>query len=128
MSEARAETERKFICVSCPLGCGLTVSLDESGTVTKVEGNTCPRGASYARSEVSDPRRVFASTVRVRGGKLPVCPIRSKTPAPKGKLFEIAKEVAKLEVNAPVKIGQVLLHNPCGTDIDIVASRDLAAM
>ncbi|MBQ4469467.1 MAG: DUF1667 domain-containing protein [Synergistaceae bacterium] len=120
--------ERKFICVSCPLGCGLTVSLNDSGEVVKVEGNTCPRGESYARSEVKDPRRVFASTVRVKGGKLPVCPIRSKTPAPKGKLFEIAEEVAKLEVNAPLKIGQVLIHNVCGTDVDIVASRDLAAV
>lgn len=120
--------ERKFICVSCPLGCGLTVSLDDAGEVTKVEGNTCPRGASYARSEVKDPRRVFASTVRVKGGKLPVCPIRSKTPAPKGKLSEIAEAVARLNVEAPVSIGQVLIHNVCGTDVDIVASRDLAAV
>ncbi|MBQ7216741.1 MAG: DUF1667 domain-containing protein [Synergistaceae bacterium] len=120
--------ERKFICVSCPLGCGLTVSLDDAGEVVKVEGNTCPRGESYARSEVKDPRRVFASTVRVRGGKLPVCPVRSKTPAPKGKLFGIAEEVAKLEVDAPVRIGQVLIHGVCGTDVDIVASRDLAAV
>ena len=116
--------ERKFICVSCPLGCGLNVTLQD-GEVVKVTGNTCPRGAAYAKSEVSDPRRVFASTVRVKGGKLPVCPIRSKTPAPKGKLFEIAEEVAKLEINAPIKIGQVLIHNVCGTDVDIVASRDL---
>lgn len=120
--------ERKFICVSCPLGCGLTVTLDDSGEVKNVEGNSCPRGASYARSEVNDPRRVFASTVRVKGGKLPVCPVRSKTPAPKGKLFGIARAVAELEVEAPVKIGQVLIHNVCGTDVDIVASRDLAAL
>ena len=118
--------ERKFICVSCPLGCGLTVTLDDSGEVVNVEGNTCARGASYAKSEVKDPRRVFASTVRVKGGKLPVCPVRSKTPAPKGKLFGIAKAVAEIEPEAPIKIGQVLLHNVCGTDVDIVASRDLA--
>ena len=117
--------ERKFICVSCPLGCGLTVILDDKGEVASVTGNSCPRGAAYARTEVKDPRRVFASTVRVKGGKLPVCPVRSKTPAPKGKLKDIAKEVAKLNVKAPIKIGQVLIHNVCGTDVDIVASRDL---
>lgn len=116
--------ERKFICVSCPLGCGLNVTL-ENGEVVNVSGNTCPRGAAYAKTEVSDPRRVFASTVRVSGGKLPVCPIRSKTPAPKGKLKEIARAVAELKVNAPIKIGQVLIHNVCDTDVDIVASRDL---
>ena len=120
--------ERKFICVSCPLGCGLTVSLDDSGEVVNVEGNSCPRGASYAKSEVKDPRRVFASTVRVNGGKLPVCPIRSKTPAPKNKLMEISKAVAELNLKAPLTIGQVLIHNVCGTDVDIVASRDLEAV
>ena len=116
--------ERKFICVSCPLGCGLTVTL-EDGAIRDVEGNTCPRGKTYAEAEVSDPRRVFASTVRVKGGRLPVCPVRSKTPAPKDKLFDIAREVARLEAQAPLTIGQVLLPHVCGTDVDIVASRDL---
>ena len=120
--------ERKFICASCTIGCELGVTLNDSGEIVRVTGNSCPRGESYARSEVKDPRRLFASTVRVTGGKLPVCPIRSKTPAPKGKLLEIAEAVAKLDVKAPVKIGQVLIHNVCGTDVDIVASRDLAAM
>ena len=118
-------TEKKFICVSCPLGCGLNVILDDKGEVSYVSGNNCPRGAAYAKTEVKDPRRVFASTVRVIGGKLPVCPIRSKTPAPKGKLKEIARAVAELTVNAPVKIGQILIRNVCGTDVDIVACRDL---
>ena len=116
--------EKKFICVSCPLGCGLNVILKD-GEVASVTGNNCPRGAAYAKTEVSDPRRVFASTVRVKGGKLPVCPIRSKTPAPKGKLKEIARAVAELNVRAPIKIGQVLIHNVCGTDVDIVVCRDL---
>ena len=100
----------------------------EDGIVKKVEGNNCPRGEAYAKSEVNDPRRVFASTVKVKGGKLPVCPIRSKTPAPKEKLFDIAEAVAKLEINAPIKIGQILIHNVCDTDVDIVASRDLEAV
>ncbi len=124
MSEERNLVEKKIICVSCPLGCGLNVILS-NGEVASVTGNNCPRGFAYAKTEVKDPRRVFASTVRVEGGKLPVCPIRSKTPAPKGKLKEIAKAVAELNVRAPIKIGQVLIHNVCGTDVDIVASRDL---
>ena len=116
--------ERKFICVLCPLGCGLTVTLND-GEVVKVEGNSCQRGESYARSEVKDPRRVFTSTVRVNGGKLPVCPVRSNAPVPKEKLFDVAEAVAKIQVNAPIEIGQVLISDVCGTGADIVASRDL---
>ncbi len=118
--------ERKFICVSCPLGCDLNVIVDDDGEVASVTGNSCQRGMAYAKTEVKDPRRIFVSTVRVRGGRLPVCPVCSKTPAPKGKLKEIARAVAELNVKAPIKIGQVLIHNVCGTDVDIVASRDLS--
>ena len=118
--------ERKFICVSCPLGCGLTVTL-EGAEIVSVSGNTCPRGKAYAEAEVKAPCRVFASTVRVRGGRLPVCPVRSRTPAPKDRLPDIARAVAELEVEAPVSIGQTLIEHVCGTDVDIVACRDLAA-
>ncbi len=118
--------EKRIICVSCPLGCALTVTCD-GNAVRRVEGNTCPRGRSYAETEVRNPRRVFASTIRVRGGRLPVCPVRSQKPAPRDRLFDIARAVAALEVDAPIAIGQVLLPNVCGTDVDIVASRNLAA-
>ena len=121
-----SEEQKKIICVSCPLGCTLTVTC-EKGVVHEVEGNTCPRGRSYAEAEVRDPRRVFASTVRVRGGRLPVCPVRSREPAPRDRLFDIARAVAALDIDAPIAIGQVVLPNACGTGVDIVASRDLAA-
>ena len=42
--------QRELICINCPLGCPLTVSLQDS-EVVKVAGNTCPRGEAYARKE-----------------------------------------------------------------------------
>jgi CxxC motif-containing protein len=35
--------------------------------------------------------------------------------------------VAGLTVPAPVRIGQVILADACGTGVDIIASRDLEA-
>ena len=125
MKEASDMTEeRKSICVTCPVGCGLTVTM-EDGEIVSVEGNACPRGELYAKAEVADPRRVFASTVRARGAPLPVCPVRSAAPVPKGKLFDIAREVARVEVEAPISIGQTIVRDVCGTGVDIVASRDM---
>ena len=116
---------KKFLCVSCPVGCPLTVTLEE-GVISSIEGNTCPLGEKYGRSEVVNPVRTFTSTVRVEGGSLPVCPVRSKTPLPFSKVFDVAKEVAKLKVKLPIEIGQTLIENVCGTGIDIVASRHLS--
>ena len=46
--------EKNLICICCPLGCPLTVAL-ENGEVVSVTGNTCPRGAAYGRREVTNP-------------------------------------------------------------------------
>jgi CxxC motif-containing protein len=115
---------KKFLCVSCPVGCPLTVTL-EDGAILTIEGNTCPLGEKYARNEVINPVRTFTSTVRVDGGSLPVCPVRSRTPLPLSKVFDVAGVVAKLVVKPPIEVGQTLIENVCGTGSDIVASRPM---
>ena len=40
--------KREMICVSCPIGCALSVELDGDGKVLSVSGNTCKRGEKYA--------------------------------------------------------------------------------
>ncbi|MBL3593937.1 MAG: DUF1667 domain-containing protein [Synergistaceae bacterium] len=115
-----------MICVSCPVGCDLKVQA-RGKEVVSVEGHSCPRGVDFAKAEVANPTRVFATTVRVAGGKLPVCPVRSRQAVPKERLDDISREVARLTVPAPVTIGQIIVGDVCGTGVDIVATRDLAA-
>ena len=59
--------KRNLTCIRCPLGCQITVTL-ENGEVKDVTGNTCPRGDQYARKEVTNPTRVVTSIVKVEGG------------------------------------------------------------
>ena len=54
-------TERKLICVACPRGCPVTVTLDDNNEIVKVEGNTCPRGDTYARAEVRSEEHTYSS-------------------------------------------------------------------
>ena len=44
--------KRELICIGCPLGCMLTVEMND-GAVVSVTGNTCPRGKVYAEKEVT---------------------------------------------------------------------------
>ncbi len=115
-----------MICVNCPVGCDIRVIVS-NGEVVDVQGNSCPRALAFARKEIAHPERVFATTVRVEGGKLPVCPVRSRGPVPKSRVFDISREVARRTVQAPVQIGQVVIADVCGTGVDIVASRSLEA-
>ena len=112
--------KRELICIVCPRGCHLTV--DENLVVT---GNTCKRGEIYGRQEVTNPTRTLTSTVRIHHAELPLCPVKTKDPIPKGKLFAAMEEIDKVVLEAPVHIGDVVIADLAGTGIALVATRDM---
>lgn len=111
-------------CIGCPMGCPLVVEM-EDGKVLNVTGNTCPRGAAYGRKEVTDPTRIVTSTVRVRGGTLAMVSCKTRTDIPKGKIFDVARALKDVEVDAPVSIGQVLMENVAGTGVEVIATKNV---
>ena len=114
---------RELTCIGCPLGCTITVTMDGS-TVTAVTGNTCPRGDAYARKEVTNPTRIVTSTVRVKGG---IYPMATASDIPKGRIFDCVNALKDVTVNAPLKIGDVVLSDVAGTGVDIIAARNVPA-
>lgn len=115
--------KRDLICVACPLGCPITVEYD--GTeVFSVTGNTCKRGDAYARTEVVNPTRSLATSVKVNGGVHPVVPVRSSQPVPKSMMFDCMKVINAASVDAPVRIGQVIIPNILDTGADIIATNN----
>ena len=117
--------ERRFFCVACPRGCALVVRV-QGGELADVTGHACPRGEVFAREELSCPGRIFSGTVAVRGGVLPVCPVRSRGKVPLARIGELARAVAEVTVEAPVVLGDLLARDVGGTGVDLVATRDLA--
>ena len=116
--------QRELTCIGCPLGCPLTVTL-ENGAVQSVQGNTCPRGDAYARKEVTAPTRIVTSTVRVSGGTLAMVSCKTRSDIPKGKIFDVVRALKDVEVPAPITIGQVLAENAAGTGVDIIATKNV---
>ena len=114
--------KKNLTCVACPLGCSITVELDDAGNILSVTGNTCKRGDAYARTEMTNPTRSLTSTVKVEGGAHPVVPVKSAAPVPKSMLFDCMKEINQITLQAPVKIGQVVIKNILGTGVDIVTT------
>jgi len=118
-----AETS-EIICVACPKGCALHIK-HEGEDVLEIVGAGCKRGKEYAICELTDPRRMVASTVKVHGGLHPLVPVYTRDAFPKPLIPELARKLREVEVPAPVKINQVLLKDALGTGIDIIASRDM---
>ena len=94
--------EQTITCINCPVGCRMTVTLSDSGDFVSVSGNTCPRGASYARQECTLPERMITAVIQA-----------------------VMTELGRLTVAAPVRMGQVVLPNVLQTGSDIIATRSL---
>jgi CxxC motif-containing protein len=118
------EELKKLICISCPQGCTLEVTV-EGKTVLKVNGESCKHGIEYAEQEITDPRRMIASTVRVKNGFHPLVSVYTKMPIPKDMINNVLKELREVELTAPVTLGTIVIKNVFGTGIDVITSRDM---
>lgn len=120
----RESHSMELTCIGCPLGCNLNVEM--IGTeVIEVTGYSCKRGKEYAKKEVTNPTRIVTSLVRVKDGNMAVVSVKTENDVPKYKIEECIKALKDLEIDAPIKIGDVLVKNVAGTGVNIVATRNV---
>ena len=112
----------ELICIVCPKGCHLKVDEEKDFAVS---GNSCPRGEAYGKAELTNPTRTLTSTVRCLGAAHPRCPVKTDRPVPKKLLFDLMAALDAASCTAPVRVGQVILENICGTGANIVATRSM---
>ncbi len=114
--------ERSLVCISCPIGCRLTISEDPPGTIV-VTGNQCARGEVYGREEMLAPKRVVTATVLTDSGSVRRLPVKTTAPLPKELITGLLSTLYRMRVALPVRCGQVILHDVAGSGIDLVATR-----
>lgn len=113
---------RKMVCINCPLGCSLEVTI---GDEIKVSGNRCKRGREYALDEITDPRRIVTSTVKVNKGNRCLVSIKTDKEISKKLILDIMRIINSTEVKAPVKIGDIIIEHIMDTDVNIVATSNV---
>lgn len=109
----------EYTCIVCPRGCRITVTGD-----LEVSGNGCRRGRAYALAEHTHPVRTVTTTVALEGSPLRRLPVQSTAGVPRELLRDCIAEVDRTVVAAPVKMGDVIVADVCGTGVDVVAARD----
>jgi len=112
---------KKLTCISCPIGCELTVYVD--GDDIKVEGNRCPRGFEYAKNEVTNPQRMLTISVKVENGVMDLVSARTDRPIPKKMLEEAISYIKGLKVQAPIKRGDIIVKDLLNTGANLIATR-----
>ena len=60
----------------------------------------------------------------VAGSKAPVS-CKTRNPIPKKLIAECMKQLAALELTAPVAAGSVILADVCGTGVDVIATKSV---
>lgn len=116
---------KHIICTVCPLSCDVVLELGENNEILSLTGNKCARGKVYATKEHTAPERILTTIVKARGGIHPLLPVRTNQSIPKEKLMEGMLATAKLVVDAPVTMGDVIVKNFLDLGVDLVATRDL---
>jgi len=118
--------ERSMICIICPIGCKMKVSVNENSEMgIYVEGNRCPRGKNYAMKELKNPTRILTSTVVLKNGLMSRLPVKSTEPISKGLLAKAMEIINKVEIVAPVSVGDIIIKNILNTGVDIVSSKSM---
>lgn len=120
----------QFNCTTCPSECLLTVEVerDADGHVAEVHsvtGNSCLRGDKFAHQELTCPMRVLTTTVAVSGGDETLLPVRTAEAIPLALHAQTMTLIRDLVVNAPIRMGDVVLEDLLDTGIGLIASMDI---
>ena len=119
--------EKAFICVGCPLGCAVTLTVDDAGEVLEFAGNKCKEGKKYVLEEYRNPVRTLTATVLTEGSTQSLLAVRTNRPILKTKQVQGMQVIAGVRAKPPLKMGDIIVPNLLDTGADLVASSDLSS-
>lgn len=79
--------EKEMVCIGCPMGCNLKITLSEDGKIQSVTGNTCKRGETYAENECTNPQRTLTTSLRCEDGDM--ISVKTDRTIPKDKVLDV---------------------------------------
>ncbi|HZJ89468.1 MAG TPA: DUF1667 domain-containing protein [Bacilli bacterium] len=110
---------KELICLVCPRGCRLKI--DQEGNIT---GNFCARGIPYAEQEMKNPKRNLAFALKVKGHSHRL-PVKTDKPIAKDLLIKLAAFLEDYEAVPPINFHDVVIKNVLGTDVNIIATKNV---
>jgi CxxC motif-containing protein len=118
-------SQKEIICIGCPMGCHVMLTIDSGENITGLSGNQCKEGRRHAMAEWQHPERVLTATVLTEGSSRQLLPVRTDRPVPKDQQKQIMRATAQIKVKPPVKVGQVIMANILSTGTNLIATGSL---
>ena len=110
---------REMTCLECPRGCQL--SIDEQ--TLEVTGNSCPKGETFARAEITNPVRVLTTTAVIESETESMLPVRTRDPIPKSSMFAAMRTIRNIRVKAPVEVGDIIMEDIAETGVPLISTK-----
>lgn len=115
--------EKEMVCIGCPMGCNLKITVTEDGKFQSVTGNTCKRGETYAENECTNPQRTLTTSLRCEDGDM--IAVKTDRTIPKDKVLEAMEQINGTLVKLPVRVGDVLVADVFGSNIVSTQNRGI---
>lgn len=110
----------KMICLNCPTGCILEVTLVQDRMETT--GHKCSKGLEFAKREWFNPMRMLTTTVKTDDDQLRRVPVRTTSAIPKGKIMEAMIALDSVVVTLPISNGTVIIRDFMNLGVDVIAT------
>lgn len=116
--------KESFTCIGCPIGCTLDVTMHDLENIV-VEGNLCAIGDRYGKKEIVEPVRMVTTTIFVENGINNLVPVKTDKEINKDLMIDLAKALMSVRVEAPVYIGDIIVENILGSDVNMIATSEV---
>lgn len=101
--------------------------IHDGETIVELDGATCTRGGDYDQGRLTDPWRMVTTTLRATGGLHPLLPVHTSVPITQARVFDLREALRQVQVDASLRVGQVLLEDILGAELTVLASREVPA-
>jgi|YelNatPaOPRAMG01_1025707.scaffolds.fasta_scaffold11125_3 CxxC motif-containing protein len=106
---------KEITCIVCPLGCRILIQGDN------ILNYKCKKGLEYAKNEITSPKRVLTTTIKVIGFERRRLPVRVDREIPKDKLFLVLRKIKKIKIDKKVKSGEILIYNILNLGANVIS-------
>ena len=122
---------KNLICIACPRGCPLTVTIGGTTDTIEVSGNSCPKGIAYGKQEAICPLRTLTTTVACKqsprkektlGFGVPEfirLPVKTGREIPLEEMKSMIEKIRTITAVAPVRYGDCLARLTAGNGMEI---------
>lgn len=116
----------KFVtCAKCLNRCQLRYET-QNGTLTQVLNAACHKGIKYVKEIMDVPDTLIVQTVYLKNGMVSHAEVKTSAPVPGHMVNDVKEALEKIEIEAPITFGQVLIENFMDTGCDLISRSTVA--